>query len=72
MLCAHSAAKAPPSSTDTFVSHSKITATMQAELEAGRRSTRIDAHDLIDLFLAIADEIDPTQADAGNTADARR
>jgi hypothetical protein len=37
----------------------KVTATMQAELESGRRSTRIDAHDLIDLLLAVADEIDP-------------
>jgi len=37
----------------------KVTAAMQAELEAGRRSTRIDAHDLIDLLLAVADEIDP-------------
>jgi len=37
----------------------KVTATMQAELEAGRRSSRIDAHDLIDLLLAVADEIDP-------------
>ena len=50
----------------------KITATMQAELEAGRRSTRIDAHDLIDLFLAIADEIDPPHADAGGKAEIGR
>jgi len=37
----------------------KITATMQTELEAGRRSTRLDAHDLLDLLLAVADELDP-------------
>jgi hypothetical protein len=41
-----------------------VTATMQTELEAGRRSTHIDAHDLIDLLLAIADQIDPPLADA--------
>ena len=35
-----------------------VTAAMQTELEAGRRSTRIDAHDVIDLLLALADEID--------------
>lgn len=37
----------------------KITAAMQTELEAGRRSTRVDAHDLLDLLLAVADELDP-------------
>lgn len=37
----------------------KITAAMQTELESGRRSKRIDAHDLIEVLLAIADEIDP-------------
>jgi hypothetical protein len=37
----------------------KVTAAMQAELEAGRRSTRLDAHDLLDLLLAVADELDP-------------
>lgn len=35
-----------------------VTAKVQTELEAGRRSSRIDAHDLVDLLLAIADEID--------------
>jgi hypothetical protein len=40
----------------------KVTAAMQAELEAGRRSAHLDAHDLIDLLLAIADEIDPSLA----------
>ena len=36
----------------------KVTAAMQTELESGRRSTRIDAHDLLDLLLAVADELD--------------
>ena len=36
-----------------------VTAAMQTELEAGRRSTRLDAHDLLDLLLAVADELDP-------------
>ncbi len=37
----------------------KVTAAMQTELESGRRSTQIDAHDLHDLLLAVADELDP-------------
>ena len=37
----------------------EVTATMQRALAAGERSTRIDANDLIDLLLAIADELDP-------------
>jgi hypothetical protein len=37
----------------------KVTAAMQQELESGRRSTHLDANDLIDLLLAVADEIDP-------------
>lgn len=36
----------------------KVTATIQRELEAGRRSSHLDAHDLVDVLLAIADEID--------------
>lgn len=35
----------------------KVTATIQRELEAGR-SSHLDAHDLVDVLLAIADEID--------------
>lgn len=41
----------------------KVTTTMQTELDAGRRSSRIDANDLIDLLLAIADEADPPLGD---------
>lgn len=37
----------------------KVTAAMQTELETGRRSTRIDAEDVIGVLLAIADELDP-------------
>jgi hypothetical protein len=37
----------------------RITAAMQTELESGRRSTRIDANGLIQVLLAIANEIDP-------------
>jgi hypothetical protein len=36
-----------------------VTAAMQTELEAGRRSPRLDAHDLIEVLLALADEVDP-------------
>ena len=36
----------------------KVTATVQAELAAGRRSNRFDADDFCDLMLAVADEID--------------
>ncbi len=42
----------------------KVTAAMQVELESGRRSTHIDANDLIDLLLAVADELDPPFKDA--------
>ena len=42
----------------------KITAAVQWELDAGRRSSRLDAHDLVDCLLAIADEIDPPFATA--------
>jgi hypothetical protein len=37
----------------------KVTAAMQRELEAGRRSRTLDAHDLLDALLAIADELAP-------------
>jgi hypothetical protein len=37
----------------------KVTAAMQRELEAGRRSRTLDAHDLLDVLLAIADELAP-------------
>lgn len=37
----------------------KVTAAIQRELDAGRRSSHLDAHDLVDALLAVADEIDP-------------
>ena len=36
----------------------KVTAAMQTELETGRRSKHIDAEDVIQVLLAIADELD--------------
>lgn len=36
-----------------------VTAAMQRELDSGRRSTQVDAHDLVEVLLAIADELDP-------------
>lgn len=40
----------------------KVTAAMQNELGSGRRSTQIDANDLIDVLLAVADHVDPPLA----------
>ena len=37
----------------------KVTVAMQNELESGRRSNALGAYDLVDVLLAIADEIDP-------------
>ena len=37
----------------------KVTVAMQNELESGRRSNALGAHDLVDVLLAIADEMDP-------------
>jgi hypothetical protein len=37
----------------------KVTAAVQAELESGRRSTHLDANDLVAVLLAVADELDP-------------
>lgn len=37
----------------------EVTAAIQIELETGRRSTHIDANDLIDILLSIADKIEP-------------
>jgi hypothetical protein len=37
----------------------KVTATMQKELDDGHRSRDIDAHDLVDILLSVADELDP-------------
>jgi hypothetical protein len=37
----------------------KVTAAMQHQLDSGRRSHALDANDLVDVLLAIADELDP-------------
>jgi len=37
----------------------EVTAQMQAALDAGQRSRQIDAEDLIEVLLAIADQLDP-------------
>ena len=45
--------------TETADAIRKVTAAIQQELDAGRRSSHLDAHDLVDVLLAIADELDP-------------
>ena len=37
----------------------RVTAAMQKELNAGRRTEPLDAEDLIDILLTVADELDP-------------
>jgi hypothetical protein len=37
----------------------RVTAAMQQELDSGRRSPALDAEDLIDVLLTVADELDP-------------
>lgn len=46
-----------------------VTVAMQTALDEGRRSTRIDAWDLVEALLAIADRLDPlipTSDEPGN------
>lgn len=50
----------------------KVTATMQKELDTGRRSSHLDANDLVDILLAIADEIDPQFAPPARDNHSRR
>ena len=52
-----------------------VTAKIQRELDSGRRSARLDAHDFTDALLAIADEFDAAAGEqcdlsAGELADA--
>ena len=35
-----------------------VTAKVQNEIDAGRRSSHIDAHDLVEVLLAIADRLE--------------
>lgn len=37
----------------------KVTAAVQNEIASGHRSAGIDANDVVEIFLAIADELDP-------------
>lgn len=37
----------------------QVTAKMQREIDQGRRSRSIDADDLVEVLLAIADQLDP-------------
>jgi len=43
---------------------------LEEALEPGRRSTRIDANDLLETLLAIADEIDPPLGEPVESGDA--
>lgn len=43
---------------------------LEEALERGRRSTRIDANDLLETLLAIADEIDPPFGESVEPGDA--
>ena len=47
-----------------------VTVRMQQALDEGRRSRTLDANDLIDILLAIADELDPPLADVVAVANA--
>ena len=40
-----------------------VTAKIQDAVDTGRRSTSIDANDLVEVLLAIADQLDPSFAD---------
>ena len=40
----------------------KVTATMQRRYDDGERAAMIDLHDLIEVLLTIADELDPPLA----------
>jgi len=44
-----------------------VTAQMQKALDTGRRSQNVDADDLIEALLAIADTLDPPFPDADGT-----
>lgn len=41
----------------------RVTAKMQKAVDAGQRSIEIDANDLVDVLMAVADEIDPPTAE---------
>jgi chorismate mutase len=37
----------------------KVTAAVQNAIDGGRRSRAVDAYDLVEVLLAVADELDP-------------
>ena len=45
----------------------RVAATMQKAIDAGKRSARIDANDLIDILLTLAEEIDPPDVELVDT-----
>jgi hypothetical protein len=47
-----------------------VGARMQQAIDAGQRSRSIDADDLVEVLLAVADELDPTVRSAADGADA--
>ena len=55
--------------TDVADAIRQVTAKMQTAIDEGHRSSRIDAHDLIEALLAIADTLDPPFGDRRQDAD---
>ena len=41
----------------------EVTASVQTAIDEGQRSTEIDAHDMVEVLLAIADKLDPPLED---------
>ena len=41
----------------------EVTAGMQTAIDEGHRSSQIDAHDMVEVLLAIADRLDPPLED---------
>ena len=50
----------------------EVTARVQRAIEEGYRSRQIDADDLVEVLLAIADELDPPAGDQAGGANDRR
>lgn len=44
----------------------KVTAYVQTEIDNGWRSADIDAHDVVEVLLAVADELDPPEPKTSN------
>jgi hypothetical protein len=50
----------------------KVTATVQTALGGGRRARVVDAYDLVEVLLAVADELDPELPAKAKTRKTRR